>query len=115
MSSNKSDFTGAANHQESNEEEEEEMGECQRNCSMCRKFISNEHSNESNVKCDECLGKITSIPSGFQFTMVNSMKEYECPICLSMIKNATELNCSHLMCRECLEYYEKIQVEQHKE
>ena len=119
MSSNKLDFAGAANHQESNEEEEE-MAECQQNqqnCSMCRKFISNEPSNESNIKCEECLGKIASIPSGFSFKMVNEdvKEEYECPICLSMIKNATELNCSHLMCKDCLEYYEKSQVEQYKE
>ena len=116
-SNNKLDFAGAANHQESNEGEEE-MAECQQNqqnCSLCRKFISNEPSNESNIKCDECLGKIASIPSGFAFKMVNSMKEYECPICLSIIKNATELNCSHLMCRDCLEYYEKSRVEQYKE
>ena len=115
MSSKKFDNTGAKNDRESNEEEEKEMGECQQNCSMCRKFISNEYSNESNVKCDECLGKISSIPCGFPFTMVNIMKEYECPICLSMIKNATELKCSHLMCRDCLEYYEKSQIEQYKE
>ena len=117
MSSNKLDFAGAANHQESNEEEEE-MAECQQNqqnCSMCRKFISNEPSNESNIKCDECLGKLASIPSGFPFKMVNEEKEYECPICLAIIKNATEIKCSHLMCRECLDYYEKVQVEQYKE
>ena len=120
MSSSKLDFAGAASHQESNEEEEEEeeMAECQQNrqnCSMCRKFISNEPSNESNIKCDECLEKMASIPSGFAFKMVNEEKEYECPICLVIIKNATELNCSHLMCRDCLDYYEKSQVEQHKE
>ena len=111
-------MTGAANHQESNEEEEE-MAEYQRNqqkCSLCRKIL-NKPSNKSNIKCDECLGKIASIPSGFAFKMVNEddKKEYKCPICLSMIKNATELNCSHLMCRDCLEYYEKSQVEQYKE
>ena len=89
------------------------MAECQQNqqkCAMCLKFISNQQSNESNIKCDECLGKMASIPSGFAFKMVNTMKEYECPICLSMIKNATELNCSHLMCRDCLEYYETNQI-----
>ena len=114
MSSKKFDNTGAENDRVSNEEEKE-MDECQQNCPMCRKFISNEYSNESNVKCDECLGKISSIPCGFPFTMVNIMKEYECPICLSMIKSATELKCSHLMCRGCLEYYEKNQIEQYKE
>ena len=103
MSFNKLDFAGAANHQESNEEEEE-MAENQQKCSMCRRFISNKQSNESNIKCDECLGKMASIPSGFLFKMKdeNDKEEYECPICLSIIKNATELNCSHLMCRECL-------------
>ena len=78
MSSNKLDFAGSENHQESNEGEE--MAECQQNqqnCSMCRKFISNEPSNESNIKCDECLGKRVSIPSGFAFKMLNEEKEYE--------------------------------------
>ena len=72
MSSNKLNFAGAANHQESNEEKEEEMTKNQQKCSMCRKFISDEPSNESKIKCDECLGKITSIPSGFPFKMVNT-------------------------------------------
>ena len=94
------------------------MAECQQNqqkCSICEESIPRVQSNASiNVKCDKCLSKKASIPSGFPFKMVNVMKEYECPICLSMIKNATELNCSHLMCGECLEYYEKSRIEQHK-
>ena len=72
MSFNKLNFSGSANHQESNEKEEE-MAECQQNqqnCSMCRKFISNKQSNESNIKCDECMGKMTSISSSFPFEMV---------------------------------------------
>ena len=118
MSSNKLlDFAGAASHQETNGEEDE-IAECQQNqqnCSMCLKFISYGQPSESNIKCDECLQKIASVPSGFPFNMVKVMKEYECPICLSIIKNATELNCSHLMCGECLDYYEKNQDELYKE
>ena len=59
--------------------------------------------------------KMASVPSGFPFQMVNEEKEYECPICLVIIKNATELNCTHLMCGECLVYYEKSQDELYKE
>ena len=116
MSSNKLDFAGAASHQESTEEDK--TSKCQRiqqNCSMCLKFISNEPSNESNIKCDECLEKMSSVPTGFGFKMVIEDKEYECPICLVIIKNATELSCTHLMCRDCLAYYEKSQVELYKE
>ena len=83
MSSNKLDFAGAADHQVLNKEDEmTEFEQNQQNCSLCRKFISNEPSNESNIKCDECLSKIASIPSGFAFKMLNEEKEYECPICL---------------------------------
>ena len=59
--------------------------------------------------------KMASVPSGFQFEMVNEENEYECPICLVIIKNATELDCTHLMCMECLDYYEKNQDELYKE
>ena len=49
MSSKKFDNTGAENDRESNEEEKE-MDECQQNCPMCRKFISNEYSFEINFR-----------------------------------------------------------------
>ena len=116
MSSNKLDFAGAgpSNHQESNEEDSERQ-QNQQNCSMCLRSISNAEENESNIKCEECLKIMTSLPSGFPFKMVNEEKEYECPICLMLIYDATELDCTHLMCNGCLEYYEKIQVELHEE
>ena len=78
MSFNKLNFAGSANNQELNEEEEE-MAECkanQQNCLMCRKFISNEPSNESNIKCDRCLVEMASIPSSFPFEMVIDIEEY---------------------------------------
>ena len=109
MSSNKLDFAGTgANHQESSNSE---MAGCQQNsCATCLKVL------ESNSNCDECSRDISFIlASGFPFKMVNEEKEYECPICLMIIRYATELNCSHLMCRECLDYYEQSQIEQYKE
>ena len=116
MSSNKLDFAGTgagANHQESSncEQQEEEMAGCQQNsCATCLKVL------ESNSKCDVCSRDISSIlASRFPFKMVNEEKEYECPICLMIIRYATELDCSHLMCRECLEHYEKSQIEKYKE
>ena len=84
------------------------------NCSFCLAWIPNIESNASNLTCEECLRKMNSVPSGFPFKMVNEVKEYECPICLSLIENATELTCSHLMCKACLEFYEKGEVEKHK-
>ena len=91
------------------------MNICQNepNCSICLASIPNIESNASNLKCEECLRKIDSIPSGFPFKMVNEVKEYECPICLSLIEKATELSCSHLMCKACLEFYENGEVEKH--
>jgi len=46
--------------------------------------------------------------SGFQFEIAGpGLKELECPICLGIVRNATELPCEHLMCKACLENYEK--------
>ena len=77
-------------------------------CSLCTVLIPNVESNATNLKCEECL-KI-SIPSGFPFKMVNEEKKYECPFCLMLMKNATELTaCFHLSCKECLAFYESVQ------
>ena len=84
-------------------------------CSLCTALIPNVESNATNLKCEECLRKINSIPSGFPFKMLNKVSEYDCPICLSLIKDATELTCSHLMCRECLEFYENGEVRKNGE
>ena len=89
--------------------------EHQPNCSFCLAFIPNVESNASNLKCEECLRKIDSVPSGFPFKMVTEFKEYECPICLALIDNATELSCTHLVCRACLEYYENGEIQKHEE
>ena len=56
-----------------------------------------------NPADQECLN---NQPSGFPFKMVTKVTEYECPICLSLIRKATELPCTHLMCHACLNYYE---------
>ncbi|XP_066920203.1 TNF receptor-associated factor 6-like [Clytia hemisphaerica] len=46
--------------------------------------------------------------SGFQFEIAGpGLKELECPICLGIVRNAIELPCEHLMCKACLEHYEK--------
>ena len=74
-------------------------------CSLCSA------ANATNLKCEECLRKINSIPSGFPFRMTNKVSEYECPICLSLIRDATELTCSHLICRACLEFYENGEIQ----
>ena len=36
---------------------------------------------------------------------------YECPICKKIIKQFTELPCSHATCRCCLEHWEQQRVE----
>jgi len=47
-------------------------------------------------------------PSGFQFELVGEMiKEWECPICLMIIKDVVELPCSHIYCEVCLVYHEE--------
>ena len=83
-------------------------------CSICTTSIPNIESDASNIYCEECLRKIDSIPSGFPFKMVTEVSEYVCPICLSLIENATELTCSHLMCKRCLEYYEECELKKNE-
>ena len=81
-------------------------------CSIClMPLVGQSLSN----KCQQCLGKMDSVPSGFPFETVGpERKEFECPICLCIIRNAIELPCEHLMCKECLEHYEKEQIEKSK-
>ena len=47
-------------------------------------------------------------PSGFQFELAGGemIKEWECPICLMIIKDVVELPCSHIYCSVCLVYHE---------
>ena len=91
----------------------------QADCSICRKpFVVTftEHGETSN-KCPECLKTINSIPSGFPFTFAGEPeKEFECAICLCIIKDANEIRpCNHVMCAECLLYYEQDQRKTHQE
>ena len=109
MSSNKN----ADNNQESTGDMNERQ-QNKGNCSFCLAPIPNT-SNASNLKCQGCLRKIDSVPSGFQFKTIAEFKEYECPICLMLIKNAIELPCTHLVCKACVEYYEDGEVQKLKE
>ena len=89
-------------------------------CSLCHlpflpNTVSSPNTSQINFKCDECVKTICSIPSGFPFELVNKVKEYECPICLSLIKDATELPCTHLMCEACLAFYEDGEIKKYKE
>ena len=85
-------------------------------CYFCKADLQNIESNATNLKCEDCLRKMEAVPSGLQFQMVNEEdRRYECAICLSLIKKATELPCLHLMCQGCLEHYEKTQIELYKE
>ncbi|XP_066922852.1 uncharacterized protein, partial [Clytia hemisphaerica] len=79
-------------------------------CSIC---LQPKTPNSSSNKCDQCLDKINKVPTGFAFRAVEGQgdKEFECPICLCLIKGATELPCEHLMCGGCLLHYEKGQTE----
>ncbi|XP_066932108.1 uncharacterized protein [Clytia hemisphaerica] len=79
-------------------------------CSIC---LQPKAPNSPSNKCDQCLDKIHKVPTGFAFKVVEGQedKEFECPICLCLIKGATELPCEHLMCGECLLHYEKGQTE----
>ena len=102
------------------EEEASRLGACSKDyvdseadCSICRKtFVVtfNEKEERSN-KCSECLKKIDSKPSGFPFKFAGEpAKEFECAICLSIIQDATEIpTCNHVMCAQCLVYYEQEQ------
>ena len=68
---------------------------------------------ENPQSCSLFIGEMGDIPTGFAFIVVEGQgdKEFECPICLCLIKGATELPCEHLMCGDCLLHYEKGQTE----
>ena len=54
---------------------------------------------------------MNSIPTGYQNEIAGLDKKlFECPICLCIIRKATELPCEHLMCGECLIYYENEEI-----
>ena len=44
---------------------------------------------------------------GYDFEVVGPFeKEYECPICMLLIRDTIELPCGHTMCKSCLEKWE---------
>ena len=46
-------------------------------------------------------------PTGFQFDAAGEMtKEWECSICLMIIRDVVDLPCNHIYCEQCLEYHE---------
>ena len=112
--------TSAILKEEEEEEELSKLGACSRNyvdseayCSICRKtfFVTLSELGESLNKCPKCLNKIISIPLGLPFKFAGEpAKEFECAICLSIIKDVTEIpSCNHVMCAQCLIYYEQEQ------
>ncbi|XP_066933840.1 uncharacterized protein [Clytia hemisphaerica] len=105
----------ASNKQQIEIEEQQSLGACaipgdSTQCSICMAPLKED--SVSN-KCKQCVKKMNSVPAGFPFeTAGPDRKEFECAICLCIIRNATELPCEHLMCKECLEHYEKEQISQ---
>ena len=105
--------------QQHQQQQQQQQQQLQQKCSLCLETITQTEKNEIatavDVKCDKCLNTINSIPSGFPFEMVHKIKEYECPICLSLINEASELPCEHLMCDACLKYYENGEIQRLEE
>ena len=90
----------------------EALSSTKEQCSICLAPLLDTSSN----KCRECTKKINAVPTGFQFVVAGQdRKEFECPICLCIIRDATELGCEHIMCGKCLERYEQDQKERLKE
>ena len=107
MSTNKQNFYQRQEQQDEIRRGADAMSDPNK-CSIC--MAPKSPQSKSN-KCDKCLTTMENIPSGFPFIAVNGeeSKEFECPICLCIIKGATELSCEHLMCGDCLIHYENEQ------
>lgn len=44
---------------------------------------------------------------GYDFVLVgNAIKEFECPICLFLIKEAVQLPCTHAFCSSCVDKWQ---------
>ena len=76
------------------------------NCSKCSKVFDVE-TLSSNIKaeCIGCLSKLRKEIGGYPLKMTDEQqlqKDFQCPICLLIIRDATELPCNHLMCKSCL-------------
>ena len=76
------------------------------NCSKCSQKIRVEATSNVKAECLGCLFQSTTEDGGFPLEMVGDehqlQKDFQCPICLLIIRDATELPCNHLMCKSCL-------------
>ena len=75
-------------------------------CSRCSKEF-NVKVTSSNIKaeCIGCLSKLRIEVGGYSLKMPDDQqlqKDFQCPICLLIIRDATELPCNHMMCKSCL-------------
>ena len=46
-------------------------------CYFCRKDLPNIESNATNLKCEDCVQKMESAPSGLPFKMANEDNRYD--------------------------------------
>ena len=82
-------------------------------CSICYERITGAPTTTLSEglgnKSQKCLTTINKIPSGFPLKFASDTdKEFEWAMCLSIIREATELpTCHHVMCSHCLLYYEQ--------
>ena len=121
-SSNNNSKASAILREDEDESRRQQQGACSSDyvqppqsskCSICYERITGAPTASSSEglanKCQKCLSTMKSIPSGFPFKFAGDPdKGFECSICLSIIREATELpTCHHVMCRECLLYYEE--------
>ena len=50
---------------------------------------------------------------GYDFEIDGPLvKEYECPICLLLLRDCVELPCSHSLCKSCLQRWEDSPLEE---
>ena len=84
------------------------------NCSLMISDV--EATSNLSVQCDSCLfiRGLRPQTGGFPFEMVDDQqllhKQFECPICLMIVREAIELPCHHLMCSSCLQKNEGLGV-----
>lgn len=51
---------------------------------------------------------------GYDFEVIGDIgKDFECPICLLLIKEAVELPCAHVFCKLCLENWQANPMERY--
>ena len=75
-------------------------------CSTCSKDFQVEAISNLKAECSECLTKKTEDICGYSFELDGNENQitqnFQCPICLLVMRDATELPCNHLMCAGCL-------------